>query len=196
MYQEERKHHRFRYLYMDVTKFMQWYVLRQRPAPKRISGSRTAIHPSRSGSESNPTLARIDAQHEELILAIERFEKAVQEGAGLRAVSETVDLLVRHAEEHFSLEESYMAQLKYPRLPTHREDHARLRGRILYLRQQAAEGHLQKAVELSTQFCRNLRSHTLKEDAAYVEFARSARVLEESPTFRFGDNPRRQRGSP
>lgn len=160
---------------MEVTEFVRFYIL-QRQAKKLVPGPRPAIHPPQSGLQWDLSLAtgieRIDREHQELMVAIQRFQKAVQEGSGLGIVNGTVKLLVRYSEDHFTLEESYMAQIKYPRLPAHREDHARLRARIRYLQQREADPA--KALELSTQLCQYLRDHILKEDASYAEFARNA----------------------
>ena len=129
----------------------------------------------------DPSLAtgidRIDRQHRELMTALQDFQKAVQEGSGLRIVNGTVERMVRYTEDHFMLEESYMNHIKYPRLPSHREDHARLRARIRYLRQRLGEGDREKALELSNHLCQYLRDHILKEDSAYAEFARGGKTL-------------------
>lgn len=161
---------------MDATQFVRFYILR-RQGTKLVPGPRPAVHPPRSGSRWDSSLAtgieRIDEQHRELMVAIQHFEKAVKDGSGLRTVDATVEALVRYAEDHFTLEESYMAHIRYPRLPAHREDHARLRARIRYLQQRFGEGDSAKTLELSSQLCQYLRSHFVREDAAYAEFARN-----------------------
>jgi hemerythrin-like metal-binding protein len=106
--------------------------------------------------------------------AIQRFQTAVREGSGHEALTGTVNQMVRYVEDHLTLEETYLAHIKYPHLPAHREDHARLRARILYLQQRLAGGEPAKVQELATQLCKYLRDHVLKEDAAYVEFAQRA----------------------
>jgi hemerythrin-like metal-binding protein len=175
VYKQERRHHHLRFLWMDVTQFVRLYVLRQQ-ATRMVPGPRPAAHESGSGPKWDPSLAtgiaRVDREHEELLEGIRDFEKAVQQGSGHRKVDEIVGLLVRHAEDHFTLEESYMAHIKYPHLPAHREDHARLRTRVRYLQQRFGESDEAKALELSTQLCQYLRNHILKEDAAYADFAR------------------------
>ena len=162
---------------MEVTEFVRFYILR-RQAKKLVPGPRPAIYPPQSGPQWDPSLAtgieRIDRQHKELMVAIQRFEEAVHEGSGLRVVNGTVKLLVRYAEDHFTLEESYMAHIEYPQLAAHREDHARLRTRILNLQRRFGGGDPAKALELSSQLCQSLRDHIVKEDAAYAEFARKA----------------------
>jgi len=172
---ERRRHHRFRFLFMDVTEFVRFYILR-RQARKLVPGPRPAIHPPQSGPNWDPSLAtgieRIDRDHQELMVALQSFEKAVKEGSGVRILNRVLKLMVRHSEDHFTLEESYMAHIKYPRLPSHREDHARQRARIRYLQQR--EGDPSKALELSAQLCKYLRDHILNEDASYAEFARNS----------------------
>lgn len=162
---------------MEVTQFVRFYILR-RQATKLVPGPRPGIYPPKTGPFWDPSLAtgieRIDRQHQQLMVAIQRFEEAVQKGSGLEIVNGTVKLLVQYAEDHFTLEESYMAHIKYPRLPAHREDHARLRARIQYLQQRSRGGDPAKTLELSIQLCQYLRDHIRKEDASYVEFARHA----------------------
>jgi hemerythrin-like metal-binding protein len=177
MLRPEGKHRHFGFLFMDVTQFVRSYILR-RQARRLVPGSRPAVHPPQIGPLWDASLAtgieRIDRQHQLLMAAIQRFEEAVQEGSALEIVNGTVKQLVRYAEEHFTLEESYMAHIKYPRLPAHREGHARLRNRIQYLQQRTGGQDPAKALELSRQVCQYLRDHIGKEDAAYAEFARSA----------------------
>lgn len=162
---------------MDVMQFVHSYTLR-REARRLVPGPRPAVHPPQTGPLWDASLAtgieRIDRQHQQLMAALQRFEEAVQEGSALEIVNATVRQLVRYTEEHFTLEESYMAHIKYPRLPAHREDHARLKNRIQYLRQRTGSADPAKALELSKQVCRYLRDHIRKEDASYVEFARGA----------------------
>jgi len=162
---------------MEVTQFFRFYVLR-RQAKKLVPGPRPAVHPPQAGPLWDASLAtgieRIDRQHQLLLVAIQRFEEAIQDGSALGIVNGTVKQLVKYAEEHFTLEETYLAHIKYPRLPAHREEHARLRTRIQYLQQRAGGADTAKTLELSRQLCQYLRDHIGKEDAAYAEFARNA----------------------
>jgi hemerythrin-like metal-binding protein len=172
-----RRNGPFGFLFVDVTPFLRSWVLR-REAKRIVPGPRPAPHPPGTGPLWDASLAtgieRIDRQHQLLMVALQRFEEAVQEGSALEIVNGTVKSLVRYADEHFTLEESYMAHIKYPRLPAHREDHARLRNRIEYLKQRSGDADPAKALELSKQVCQYLRVHIGREDAAYAEFARSA----------------------
>jgi hemerythrin len=176
MFYPERKHHRFRALWMEVPDFVRFYVLRHRTR-KPIRRPRPAALQSQTGTLWDASLATgiegIDGPRQQLMVALQRFEEALREGSGLEIVSRTIEQLARYSEEQFKLEESYMARIKYPRLPAHREKHARLRNRIQYLQHRIGNAEPAKALELSRQLCQVLRDHIRKDDAAYVEFARS-----------------------
>jgi hemerythrin-like metal-binding protein len=175
---ERRRHRRFRLLFIDIKDFVRRFILK-RHATHLVAGPRPDVHSPRSGSGLDPSLAtgieQIDRQHQELTAAARRFQEAVQAGSGFEVLTGTMESMIRYAEDHFTLEEAYMAHIKYPHLPAHREDHARLRARISYLQQRVAGGgDLAKVLELSAQLCKYVRDHIVKEDAAYAEFARNA----------------------
>jgi hemerythrin-like metal-binding protein len=186
---ERRRHRRFRLLFIDVSDFVRRFILR-RQAAMLVAGPRPAAHPAPSATPAHPArpahqgsgwdsslatgIERIDRQHQVLMASIRDFQQAVQEGSGHEALAGMVSQMSRYAEDHFTLEEAYLAHLKYPHLPAHREEHARLRARVLYLQQRLAGGGPAKVQELAAQLCKYFRDHILKEDAAYVEFARSS----------------------
>jgi hemerythrin-like metal-binding protein len=164
---------------MDVTEIVRRYILR-REATGLVPGPRPGPdprpHPPRSGSDWDPSLAtgieRIDQQHQELMVTIQEFQNAAKGGSGFRSLNVTVGLLVRYADDHFTLEESYMAHIKYPDLPEHREEHAALRKRIRALHQRLGASDPAKVMELSAQLCQSLRDHFLRDDGLYMAFAR------------------------
>jgi hypothetical protein len=108
---------------MDLTVLVRRYILR-REATRLLPGPRPdpepGLHPPRSCSDWDPSLAtgieRIDQQHQELMATIQRFQKVKKEGSGFRSLNVTVGLLVRYADDHFTLEESCMAHIKCPDL--------------------------------------------------------------------------------
>lgn len=68
----------------------------------------------------------IDAQHKELIDAINHLLTACQQGQGMDKVNATLDFLVSYVKRHFSEEEALQQKSNYPDFLNHRSLHEAL----------------------------------------------------------------------
>jgi hemerythrin len=64
-----------------------------------------------------------DSQHQQLFSMINKLHDAMKLGQGSKVAAEIVDDLENYAAGHFSVEEKFMAQTKYPLLDEHRAQH-------------------------------------------------------------------------
>lgn len=69
-------------------------------------------------------IAAIDEQHQKLIAMINELNNAMALGKGKEVVSKIINGLVSYATSHFSTEEKYFDQFKYPETLTHKKEHA------------------------------------------------------------------------
>ncbi|MCE1246680.1 MAG: bacteriohemerythrin [Firmicutes bacterium] len=70
--------------------------------------------------------ADIDNQHKELINRLNALFSAMTRGAGKAEIGKTIDFLGDYVIVHFSNEEKYMEQHKYPEASLHRTEHKKL----------------------------------------------------------------------
>lgn len=65
----------------------------------------------------------IDTQHKELIDKVNELLEACQQGKGKHTLSGFIDFLAEYVVMHFSEEEKYMKQFKYPEYAEHKAQH-------------------------------------------------------------------------
>ena len=65
----------------------------------------------------------IDAQHRELINAINKLLEACSKGQGRTQVAQTANFLLSYTKKHFADEERLQMQSKYPDYPNHKRYH-------------------------------------------------------------------------
>lgn len=78
-------------------------------------------------------IIEIDQQHRELVATLNRLVDQLHSGETSTSYRGTVDFLCRYAEEHFSLEESYMDRFEFPGKESHMEDHNLFREKVALL---------------------------------------------------------------
>lgn len=69
----------------------------------------------------------IDAQHQELIDKINKLLDSCETGEGKVAAIKTLDFLADYTEFHFGEEEKLQAEIEYPGIEAHKEEHEKLR---------------------------------------------------------------------
>lgn len=69
----------------------------------------------------------IDAQHKELIDKINKLLDSCETGEGKVAAIKTLDFLADYTEFHFGEEEKLQAEIEYPGIEKHKEEHEKLR---------------------------------------------------------------------
>lgn len=69
-------------------------------------------------------VSQIDAQHRQLVKAIDDLMEACMKGAGREAVAKTLSFVAAYTKEHFADEEKLQAQYAYPDINAHKRLHA------------------------------------------------------------------------
>ena len=65
----------------------------------------------------------IDDQHRQIFVYFEKLATACQQKTGELVIKELLNFIGDYVETHFLLEEDYMAQNSYPKLPEQQEQH-------------------------------------------------------------------------
>ncbi len=68
-------------------------------------------------------IAKVDAQHKELIRQVNELLDAMREGKGRRIIGDVLAFLGKYAVEHFATEEALMQRHGYPGYAEHRAIH-------------------------------------------------------------------------
>jgi hemerythrin len=110
----------------------------------------------------------IDAQHRTLIDLVNALNSAIEERHGNAAVGEVLARLEEYVRIHFAVEESVMRVLGYPRLATHKREHARLADQLGELRARFEAGHTALGFELMHFLKRWLTTHIMESDQDYA----------------------------
>lgn len=121
----------------------------------------------------------IDTEHQELVAQINRLYAAIRQNNAQPMLLSLFDALVDYTRQHFSHEETMMAEYHYPQLPEHQDEHALLTEQVLDYRKQLAGGSTVSASEVMG-FLRDwLLDHIVKCDIPYVHYieARAGRFI-------------------
>lgn len=76
---------------------------------------------------------KIDCQHRQLLAKLNEFFDACSKQQGKEQIEETLNFLKDYTLEHFSSEESLMADIDFPELSEHRKTHAEFIQTVLEL---------------------------------------------------------------
>ena len=76
---------------------------------------------------------KIDCQHRQLLAKLNEFFDACSKQQGKEQIEETLNFLKDYTLEHFSSEESLMADIDFPELTEHRKTHAEFIQTVLEL---------------------------------------------------------------
>ena len=85
-------------------------------------------------------ISEIDAQHCALVQQVNELHKSWIDGSDANACLRRFDALVAATQEHFALEEGYMATHDYPDIDAHRHMHYALIEELRHLREQMSNG--------------------------------------------------------
>ena len=85
-------------------------------------------------------IAKVDEQHRELFVRLNRLVAAIRRGAGGTELNSTVDFLGEYVHKHFSEEEELMAEHQYPQLESHRKLHAKFIADLEAIKARLASG--------------------------------------------------------
>jgi hemerythrin len=124
-------------------------------------------------------IASIDDQHKKLFAMMNQFCAALDKNPDRRtglgkasedaAVQEVIDEMGQYADVHFTLEEKYFEQFRYPKMLEHMAQHEVFRLKTHQLREELDKGNDTVALE-TMQFLSNwFVNHILTVDKEYVQ---------------------------
>ncbi len=119
-------------------------------------------------------IPEIDEQHRQLVDIVNKFEESAKGGKGPRIMVGILNDLVGYTQEHFSFEEKFMLEAKFPKLSLHQSQHRQLLQKIERFQFEFSQGGRRITIELREFLKYWLTSHILKEDKAYAEFLAKA----------------------
>jgi hemerythrin len=112
----------------------------------------------------------LDDQHHVLDELIDQMHKALSQHQGGRAVGEILGKLEDYSRVHFSVEESLMRILGYPRYQQHRAEHEELVAQLSELRTKVDAGNRSISFQLLHFLRRWLKNHIETSDKSCHEF--------------------------
>jgi len=117
----------------------------------------------------------IDAQHKQLIGAINNLLEACSKGQGRATVKETADFLYQYTEKHFSDEEKLQLASKYPDYVNHKRYHESFKKVVREINEQLdAQGPTLVLVgKVNSSIGDWLINHIQKEDTKVASHIRS-----------------------
>lgn len=117
-------------------------------------------------------IASIDAQHQSLFKALRYLHKAIYEGGVHAEVGVVLEFLEQYCQIHFTEEEAYMKQLRFPGLLEHMAEHRTFWIQIQDLRARYAAETPEVSMEASLLLFAWFRDHILVQDMAFARHAR------------------------
>ena len=78
------------------------------------------------------SLESMNEVHLEEVLIINRLFEVLESDASFEMISENLDLLLEHIQEHFNGEEKMMKESQYPSLNMHKADHDKVLNQVRY----------------------------------------------------------------
>jgi hemerythrin len=113
----------------------------------------------------------IDHQHEHIIALVNALEIAGTSGDGAATTDLVLTHLLRYLGKHFAAEEQLMADVGYPGLEYHQQEHAECSCRLAQLVSSVASGKMNAAE--CVPFIREwLHTHMLESDQRYATWVR------------------------
>ena len=85
-------------------------------------------------------IQEIDEQHAQLVACLDRLEFWVEKGQGFAAALDALNSLNTYVEEHFTFEEAFLRQHRYPKLEEHIEEHQKIMTDLSHLTQRVLDG--------------------------------------------------------
>jgi len=113
------------------------------------------------------SVSEIDEQHKKLIALINKLHDAMRAGQGKQALEGTLQELAAYTVYHFQTEEKYMEQFKYPRLPSHKAEHAAFVKKVTDFQKEFAENRLGLSLELMNFLKDWVNNHIKETDKQY-----------------------------
>jgi hemerythrin len=114
-------------------------------------------------------IQEIDQQHQKLIQLINNLHEAMLQKQGKQAVEKTIDELAAYTVYHFSTEEKYMQNFRYPGYLSHKKEHDSFVHQVDVFQKDYMAGKLGLSLEIMN-FLRDwVTNHIQVSDKKYSE---------------------------
>ncbi len=111
----------------------------------------------------------IDEQHKKLFALLNNLNEQMVQGAGKKALKQTLADVYAYTQYHFEYEESLMEKAEFQGIGEHRNDHTELTSNTLALYTKLGKGDYKLAIE-TMQFLRNWwNNHILMSDMQFSQ---------------------------
>ena len=109
-------------------------------------------------------VAEIDNQHRRLVQMVNSLREAMKSGTGKTLVPKVLNELVEYTVSHFSTEERFMQETRYPEYSLHKRQHEELKRQVLQIKAQVDGDSPVNTIEVMN-FLKNwLVNHILGSD--------------------------------
>jgi hemerythrin len=117
----------------------------------------------------------VDREHQFFFAMVAALNQAMRDGEGRKELKTLLAKVVRYTQEHFSHEESLMAEAGYPGLAGHQRDHAELTSLALAFQQRFEGGETTITIEFMQFLGYWLRSHITTSDLQFSRYLKTQR---------------------
>ena len=115
--------------------------------------------------------ADLDRDHMSIFNAVDRVKKAQKNGFADDFIGILLNQLLEYVDGHFASEEEFMADISYPDLPAHRDQHVEMKAKLVRLRNEFVNDGKANINELLPFLNDWWEHHILGSDMAYKKFA-------------------------
>ncbi|MEW6263187.1 MAG: bacteriohemerythrin [Thermodesulfobacteriota bacterium] len=115
-------------------------------------------------------VAEIDQQHQKLVAMINEIHEAMKQGRGKNVLGPIINELVNYTKTHFTTEEKYFDQFKYPQADIHKAKHKEFVKKVSEFKAGFDKGSLSLTVEVMNFLKDWLSGHIAGDDKKYGPF--------------------------
>ena len=115
-------------------------------------------------------IVEIDLQHQKLVSLINELNQAMLQGMGKAALTNILNELVAYSLNHFSIEEKYFAQYRYPDTASHKKEHLDFIQKVASFKKDFDSGKLGLSIEVMNFLSDWLQTHIKGSDKKYQPF--------------------------
>lgn len=120
-------------------------------------------------------VAEIDNQHRHLVEMVNSLHEAMKSGSGKSLVPRILNELTEYTVSHFSTEERYMQEARYPEYALHKRQHEELTRQVLQVKAQVESGAPVNTIEVMNFLKGWLVNHILGSDKKLGQYITSQR---------------------
>lgn len=120
-------------------------------------------------------VVEIDNQHRRLVEMVNSLHEAMKSGSGKSLVPRILNELTEYTVSHFSTEERYMQETRYPEYALHKRQHEELTRQVLQVKAQVESGASVNTIEVMNFLKGWLANHILGSDKKLGQYIISQR---------------------